>query len=479
MVRKLAVTLVASVIYDPYLQILCALLILVVSCVVTAYVVPYEVEMLNLLDVGSLFVLIVTQIISITYFYAESVDRPFMESKALDALTTTVLILLNAAVVIAFFAAYVGEVTSLRERWSRHGMRRVKVVVDKGEVMEALHARRHRASGTLEGGPGGEVGAGVSPAIVALEGGPGCGAGAGVAPAKALEGGPEGGGSGAGVAQADEALKSGPVGEAGAGVAPATIAAFEGGPGYEAGAGVAPAAMEALEGGPSDGGDSGAVAQDDHVTDENRDDDGDGDGSVLNQWWHHPCGVAVRDPPQQIPSLDGTSSEWVWRDANGSIAASLGLPELLIAMDSVDSLRVGDRYRWVHNTTLKLSKVLVKLEDVGGTPCCWDKRDGDVLGVSDEATGPVGDTDAIAASRSCVAVEVLNPITRLAIEAEGASVAVSAATMNRSTAFGAVQRLIGDVRLKVDVARARRAADTRRDGGEETGVVMRNRAAKL
>ena len=89
------------------------------------------------------------------------------------------------------------------------------------------------------------------------------------------------------------------------------------------------------------------------------------------------------------------------------------------------------------------------------------------------------DTDAIAASRSCVAVEVLNPITRLAIEAEGASVAVSAATMNRSTAFGAVQRLIGDVRLKVDVARARRAADTRRDGGEETGVVMRNRAAKL
>ena len=103
MLRKLTVTLAGSVVSDPYLQILFALLILVVSCVLTAYVQPYEIAVLNLLDVGGLFALIVTQILSIVYFYVESSERPFMDPKALEIVVTTLLFLLNVVVILLFF----------------------------------------------------------------------------------------------------------------------------------------------------------------------------------------------------------------------------------------------------------------------------------------------------------------------------------------------------------------------------------------
>ena len=68
MVRKLAVTLAGSMIKDPYLQILVALLILVMSGFATAFIQPYEADWLNLLDTLGLLALIVTQIFSIVYF---------------------------------------------------------------------------------------------------------------------------------------------------------------------------------------------------------------------------------------------------------------------------------------------------------------------------------------------------------------------------------------------------------------------------
>ena len=68
MMRKLAVTLAGSMIKDPYLQILVALLILVMSGFATAFIQPYEADWLNLLDTLGLLALIVTQIFSIVYF---------------------------------------------------------------------------------------------------------------------------------------------------------------------------------------------------------------------------------------------------------------------------------------------------------------------------------------------------------------------------------------------------------------------------
>ena len=84
MLRKLTVTLAGSAVRDPYLQILSAQLILLVSVIATAYIQPYETGWLNLLDIAGLFALILTQVLSILYFYAESATYPFMEPNALE-----------------------------------------------------------------------------------------------------------------------------------------------------------------------------------------------------------------------------------------------------------------------------------------------------------------------------------------------------------------------------------------------------------
>ena len=207
-------------------------------------------------------------------------------------------------------------------------------------------------------------------------------------------------------------------------------------------------------------------------------------GAEDGYWWHHPSGVAVRDPPQQILPFDGASPEWVWRDAKGGTVGFLTreLPGLLVAVDSIDALRTGDRYRWLHKTTLELGGVLEKPKDVGGAACCWEK--GDETREDDGAGSPTDAADtarAVAALRRSAPRETLNPVAGLAIEAEGATVAASgAATSSRTTAVGGVQRFVGAVGLKIGVARARRAAGSRRgDGEEEAGIAMRNRAVEL
>ena len=62
MLRKLFITLAGSLPRDPYIQIMSALVILVGSLTLQALVQPYASRMLNLLDVGSLFILLVTQV---------------------------------------------------------------------------------------------------------------------------------------------------------------------------------------------------------------------------------------------------------------------------------------------------------------------------------------------------------------------------------------------------------------------------------
>ena len=65
MLRKLFITLAGSLLRDPYLQIMVALAILVSSLTLQALVQPYESRLLNILDVGSLLVLVFTQVLSI------------------------------------------------------------------------------------------------------------------------------------------------------------------------------------------------------------------------------------------------------------------------------------------------------------------------------------------------------------------------------------------------------------------------------
>ena len=135
MIRKLAVALAGSMISDSYLQILVALLILVVSYGATAFVEPYETLWLNILDTLGLLALIVTQIVSIVYFYAETAQHPFMDSGTLEILTTTLLFALNATVLLAFALCAGSEVFGLRSRCAaRH---RVTLRVASAAVRDA------------------------------------------------------------------------------------------------------------------------------------------------------------------------------------------------------------------------------------------------------------------------------------------------------------------------------------------------------
>ena len=127
MFRKLTVTLAGSVISDPYLQILTAQLLLVVTALATAYAQPYETWWLNLLDIGGLFALILTQILSKLYFYAESAVRPFMDRDDLEVVVTTILFCLNLATAVGFFIAFGSEAVGLRTILEVRGKVRYKI----------------------------------------------------------------------------------------------------------------------------------------------------------------------------------------------------------------------------------------------------------------------------------------------------------------------------------------------------------------
>jgi hypothetical protein len=137
MLRKLAVTLAGSVIQDPYLQILVALLILVVSCVATALVQPYETLWLNLLDTLGLFALTVTQIVSIIYFYAETAATPFADPKVIEASITALLFVVNALSLLAFFGCFGSEMVGLRKTCFEK-KRKVLKVASAAETDRAL-----------------------------------------------------------------------------------------------------------------------------------------------------------------------------------------------------------------------------------------------------------------------------------------------------------------------------------------------------
>ena len=81
--------------------------------------------------------------------------------------------------------------------------------------------------------------------------------------------------------------------------------------------------------------------------------------------WRHPEDIAVEDAPTKLHDAKGSA---VWLYTDPTLAVSAATPELLIAVTGSEPLVHGDRYRWVHPQTRRLSAPHVELIDVGGCP---------------------------------------------------------------------------------------------------------------
>jgi len=153
MMRKLAVTLAASLIKDPYLQILAALMILVVSFGATAYVQPYEMMSLNLLETLGLFALIVTQIVSIVYFYVAQSSTVFGNRRTIEVTITALLLTANVLMILIYLTFVSIEMLRLRKRCKEKRSMMYKIagatqtqaaLVASLAVPDVRRSRRHR-----------------------------------------------------------------------------------------------------------------------------------------------------------------------------------------------------------------------------------------------------------------------------------------------------------------------------------------------
>jgi hypothetical protein len=104
---------------------------------------PYETGWLNVLDTLGLFALIVTQILSIVYFYTESAEYPFMDPAHLEAIVTILLLLLNGVGIVLITVLYIVELLGLRAKWAARSRAILKVAT--AEACDA--ALRARAAG--------------------------------------------------------------------------------------------------------------------------------------------------------------------------------------------------------------------------------------------------------------------------------------------------------------------------------------------
>ena len=143
MLRKLFITLAGSLPRDPYIQITIALVILIGSMVMQALVQPYESKLLNILDVISLFVLVITQCLSILYLYLDSKpkDEPLpyrLDRGTVEIGMTITLFAANIFVIVTLFGAYV-----------------TRVIFENMRECELCATRsRGRKEGALDGGGG-------------------------------------------------------------------------------------------------------------------------------------------------------------------------------------------------------------------------------------------------------------------------------------------------------------------------------------
>jgi hypothetical protein len=122
MVRKLMIATIATVARDSYVQITCALALVVMALVLQARFSPYErskhstedggveqgSDILNNIETISLLCLVYTQILSVLYLYIDSgdVSDPRLQSKWFEGLITAALVLLNATCVLSLSGLY-------------------------------------------------------------------------------------------------------------------------------------------------------------------------------------------------------------------------------------------------------------------------------------------------------------------------------------------------------------------------------------
>ena len=300
-----------------------------VSCVATAYVSPYEIAFLNALDVGSLFALIVTQVFSIVYFYAETAERPFMNKAALEVLVTLALFALNGATLLLFCVAFASEALGLRSKLRERGKQVLRIVADQRTQRAADH----------------------------------------------------------------------PLGE-----------------GY---------------------------------------------------WWHHPAGLAVRNPPVAL-AADGTNV-WIWHDDTAGFAVAPVEPDLepeLLVISSIDALVAGDTFRWMHPTTHRVSAVVTKYPEVGGLRCCGDgaRNDDDALDVGPNVVARALEIEVDVRDAQDIDIEEAAVVAPMVLEAHDVINPISDALKSPPPAEAAnpprrIERTSAEVRRQARFAeRAARAA---------------------
>ena len=138
MSRKLLITLAGTLIRDPYIQIMTAQLILIISLTLQATVQPYESRMLNMLDILSVLVLVITQILSILFLYLDTLEGPLpYESFGLDRTTletgmTVLLFFTNVGVVVLLYLVY-----AARMAYEKCGETKRKLLESRRDAAEA------------------------------------------------------------------------------------------------------------------------------------------------------------------------------------------------------------------------------------------------------------------------------------------------------------------------------------------------------
>jgi hypothetical protein len=191
MLRKLFITLAGSLLRDPYLQIMTALLILIFSLTLQALVQPYASPLLNTLDVTSLLFLVVTQVryvcaapllrmlparatkclahppsfstyappthrrhermfyecstqvLSIIYLYLDTLDTPLpllnMPRDQIEIGMTVLLFIANAAVIVMLIAAWIARI--VYEKVAHHSVKkreaRVEAALESGDLQQS------------------------------------------------------------------------------------------------------------------------------------------------------------------------------------------------------------------------------------------------------------------------------------------------------------------------------------------------------
>ena len=136
MLRKLFVTLAGAGISDPYLQIIAALMILIISFGLQSFFQPYEPIALDVLDSLGIFCLLCTQILSILYLYVDTSNTLVVNKTILEYGVTFGLFLINGVALASFVGGYIIAYLQLDCRSLRCKKREMLWLVEDVEVFE-------------------------------------------------------------------------------------------------------------------------------------------------------------------------------------------------------------------------------------------------------------------------------------------------------------------------------------------------------